>query len=74
MIFQCNTGKSVWKKIWIGEIRLIVHNPFHYETVITARGTFFHMIAGKYQYGNYLRKSPDIICSLTPMVCKHKTA
>ena len=54
MIFQCNTGKTVGKKIWTGEIRLLVHTPCHYEAVITARGTSFHVIAGKYQNGNYL--------------------
>ena len=54
MIFQCNTGKTVGKKIWTGEIRLLVHTPCHYEAVITARGTSFHVIAGKYRNGNYL--------------------
>ena len=54
MIFQCNTGKTVGKKIWTGEIRLLTHSSFHYEAVITARDTYFHVIAGKYQHGNYL--------------------
>ena len=54
MIFKCNTGKNIGQKTWIGEIILLVHTPFHYEAVITARGTYFHVIAGKYQNGNYL--------------------
>ena len=54
MIFQCNTGKTVGKKTWTGDIRLLVHTSFHYEAVITARGTSFHVIAGEYQNGNYL--------------------
>ena len=54
MIFQCNTGKTVGKKTWTGDIRLLVHTSFHYEAVITARGTSFHVIAGKYRNGNYL--------------------
>lgn len=54
MIFKCNTGRTIGKKIWIGEIILLVHTSFHYEAVITARGTSFHVIAGKYQNGNYL--------------------
>ena len=54
MIFQCNTSKTVGKKTWTGEIRLLAHSSFHYEAVITARDTYFHVIAGKYQHGNYL--------------------
>ena len=50
MIFQCNTGRTVGKKIWTGEIRLLTHSSFHYEAVITARDTCFHVIAGKYQH------------------------
>ena len=66
MIFQCNTGKSVGKKIWTGEIRLLVHPPCHYEAVITARGTSFHVIAGKYQNGNYLCvPNMDLGCELS---------
>ena len=66
MIFQCNTGKTVGKKIWTGEIRLLVHTPCHYEAVITARGTSFHVIAGKYQNGNYLCvPNMDLGCELS---------
>ena len=54
MIFQCNSNKTCGKKVWTGEIKLLVHTDSHYEAVITARGTSFHVIAGKYQYGNYL--------------------
>ena len=54
MIFQCNTSRTAGKKTWTGEIQLLVHTPSHYEAVITARGTSFHVIAGKYQHGNYL--------------------
>ena len=66
MIFQCNTGRTVGKKIWTGEIRLLVHPPCHYEAVITARGTSFHVIAGKYQNGNYLCvPNMDLGCELS---------
>ena len=66
MIFQCNTGKPVGKKIGTGEIRLLVHTPCHYEAVITARGTSFHVIAGKYQNGNYLCvPNMDLGCELS---------
>ena len=66
MIFQCNTAKTVGKKIWTGEIRLLVHTPCHYEAVITARGTSFHVIAGKYQNGNYLCvPNMDLGCELS---------
>ena len=66
MIFQCNTGKTVGKKIWTGEIRLLVHTPCHYEAVINARGASFHVIAGKYQNGNYLCvPNMDLGCELS---------
>lgn len=66
MIFQCNTGRTVGKKTWTGEIRLLVHTPCHYEAVITARGTSFHVIAGKYQNGNYLCvPNMDLGCELS---------
>ncbi len=54
MIFQCNANKTCGKKTWTGKIQLLVHTSFHYEAVITARDTSFHVIAGKYQNGNYL--------------------
>ena len=54
MIFQCNPNKTCGKKTWTGKIQLLVHTSFHYEAVITARDTSFHVIAGKYQNGNYL--------------------
>lgn len=54
MFFQCNTGRTAGKKTWTGEILLLAHDVSHYEAVITARGTSFHVIAGKYQNGNYL--------------------
>ena len=54
MIFPCNPNQKCEDSTWSGELRLLIHTPFHYEAVITARGTSFHVIAGKYQNGNYL--------------------
>lgn len=54
MIFQCNLNKKCGKNIWSGDIQVLVHTSFYYEAVITARGTSFHVIVGKYQNGNYL--------------------
>lgn len=54
MFFQCNKDKTCGKKTWKGEIILLVRTPFHYEAVITARDTSFHVIVGKYRNGNYL--------------------
>ena len=66
MIFQCNTGRTVGKKTWTGDIRLLVYTYFHYEAVITARGTSFHVIAGEYQNGNYLCvPNMDLGCELS---------
>ncbi len=36
------------------KFRLISHSDTCYEAEITGRGTYFHVIAGKHHYGNYI--------------------
>ena len=54
MEYQCTLTRGKRKERWLGEIRLIIHSDSFYEAEITGRGTYFHVIAGKHRYGNYI--------------------
>lgn len=54
MEYQCTLTRGGRKERWQGEIRLIGHCGACYEAEITGRGTYFHVIAGKHRYGNYI--------------------
>ena len=54
MEYQCTLIRGKRKERWQGEIRLIHCSDTCYEAEITGRGTYFHVIAGKHRYGNYI--------------------
>ena len=54
MEYQCTLTRGKRKEHWQGEIRLIHYSGACYEAEITGRGTYFHVIAGKHRYGNYI--------------------
>ena len=54
MEYQCTLIRGKRKERWQGEIRLIHYSDTCYEAEITGRGTYFHVIAGKHRYGNYI--------------------
>ena len=54
MEYQCTLTRGKRKERWNGEIRLIRHSGSCYEAEISGRGTYFHVIAGKHSYGNYI--------------------
>ena len=54
MQYLCNADLSCTSQTWTGELSLLVHSTFFSEAVISGRGLRFHIIAGKYQNGNYL--------------------
>ena len=54
MEYQCILSRGNRKEKWTGSIRLISHFGAVYEAEVTGRGTYFHLIAGKHLYGNYL--------------------
>lgn len=54
MEYQCILERDNRKEHWQGEIRLIRYSDTWYEAEITGRGTYFHVIAGKHRYGNYI--------------------
>ena len=54
MEYQCTFISGRRKERWQGEIRLISHSGIYYEVEITGRGTYFHVIAGRHHYGNFI--------------------
>lgn len=54
MIYVCNEDHICGSRTWYGEIRLLVRSAFHYEAIVNSRGTYFHVIAGRYRNGNFL--------------------
>lgn len=51
MDYQCKlSGLSEWK----GTVEIRNYSPNHMELDIKGRGTWFHVIIGMHQYGNYL--------------------
>lgn len=40
--------KSIQDQIWL------VRSAFHYEAIVNSRGTYFHVIVGRYRNGNFL--------------------
>lgn len=54
MEYLCTLIRGKRKERWQGDIRLIRHSDTCYEAEITGRGTYFHVIAGKHRYGNYI--------------------
>ena len=56
MEYQCTLTRGKRKERWNGEMYPL-KNPFafsSYEAEISGRGTYFHVIAGKHSYGNYI--------------------
>ncbi len=54
MTYQCTLVRGSRKERWQGEIRLISYSNACYEAEIRGRGTYFHVIAGRHRYGNYI--------------------
>lgn len=54
MEYQCTLTSGKRKEKWTGRIRLLNQSASCYEAEITGRGTYFHLIAGRHRYGNYL--------------------
>lgn len=54
MDYICRIVKGHRKETWTASIRLLSAGAGYYETEITGRGTYFHVIAGTHQYGNFI--------------------
>lgn len=66
MLYLCTNRNSKRTDGWNGELVLISKEGNTYELNITGRGSHFHIIVGKHQYGNYLCiPNHDIGCELS---------
>lgn len=54
MKYPCNKDRFLDEKPWTGELTLLQISDNHYEAVINARGSYFHIITGRYENGYYL--------------------
>lgn len=66
MEYVCAIQSGKQKKKWLGEIRLLESDEKNYEVEITGRGTYFHAIAGRHHYGNFICiPNHDVGCELS---------
>lgn len=66
MKYSCILKEGARRETWEGEIHLLGRWPGHYEAEISGRGTYFHILAGKHKYGNYLCvPNHDVGCELS---------
>jgi len=54
MEYTCILRHDSRKECWIGKLTLLRKLPGQYEAEIIGRGTYFHVLAGRHKYGNYL--------------------
>ena len=54
MEYECSDRTGRQKRKWTGELDLLDKNGQNWEVGIRGRGTYFHAVVGKYQYGNYI--------------------
>jgi hypothetical protein len=54
MKYNCALMRGKQKEQRTGEIHVLKSSSFHYEAKITGGGTYFHVIAGRHLYGNYI--------------------
>lgn len=65
MEYTCILKHGSRREHWIGEITLLRKSLDQYEAEISGRGTYFHILAGRHKYGNYLCiPNHDIGCEL----------
>lgn len=53
LIYQCKGAAEMVPQSWNGEISYL-HSSSCLETIVTARGSTFHMIIGRHQSGNFI--------------------
>ena len=54
MEYACILRDGPRREAWMGELFLLGRGPGWYEAEINGRGTYFHILAGRHKYGNYL--------------------
>lgn len=54
MEYTCILRHGFRKEIWTGTLTLLRKGSGQYKAEISGLGTYFHVLAGRYKYGNYL--------------------
>ncbi len=66
MEYTCILRHGSRKERWTGNLALLRKGPGLYEAEINGRGTYFHVLAGRHKYGNYLCiPNHDVGCELS---------
>ncbi len=66
MKYTCILKDGPRKEQWTGELTLLRKTSGQYEAEISGRGTYFHILAGRHAYGNYLCiPNHDVGCELS---------
>ena len=66
MNYTCILKSGSRKETWTGQIILLSTGNGWYEAEINGRGTYFHILAGRHKYGNYLCiRNHDVGCELS---------
>lgn len=66
MEYICILKHGSRKESWTGKLTLLRKGFGQYEAEISGRGTYFHILAGRHKYGNYLCiPNHDVGCELS---------
>lgn len=66
MEYTCILRDGSRRETWTGRLILLGGKPGYYEAEINGRGTYFHILAGRHRYGNYLCiPNHDVGCELS---------
>lgn len=66
MEYTCTLRDGTHIESWTGELTLLRCAGGQYEAEISGRGTYFHILAGRHKYGNYLCiPNHDVGCELS---------
>lgn len=70
MEYTCTRRDGTRTESWAGEITMLRcdRRNGQYEAEISGRGTYFHILAGRHKYGNYLCiPNHDVGCELAEL-------
>lgn len=66
MEYTCILRDASQMEQWTGELTLLRRVSGQYEAEISGRGSYFHILAGRHTYGNYLCiPNHDVGCGLS---------
>lgn len=66
MEYTCILRDGSRRETWTGTLILPCGMPGYYEAEINGKGAYFHILAGRHRYGNYLCiPNHDVGCELS---------